>query len=480
MLLRIDCTLVRHLAIGLAFSAGLVGCDGVSPFQRDRPRDPKSDRYVPQTPSPLEARVVAPEVVQLSWPDLNRGETGFVLRRSRGSAYFTDVFRVAPNDTTVYDTLDAWGRYTYTVTAVADSVSSDTAQSPPVSVTGWVEGPSLPEKQPRSKDDHFRETAEMTALPGGQVLVVSPSISKMYVPSMNNWTDISHPDPSENVEPQEPQHIELIALSSGGALYSARVGRGQLIHRVFEPGDGSWSQVSPISRETKYYASVHTVQLSDGRVLVVGDSGGGAYAGLWTPSSNSFRTAPAPPEGIESIRAPSPLRDNRVLLTSSRSSFVCGALFDGDTETWTPLEDCPAFEPPEPPQARLGDGRIIALGFSGSSHLFSPESEFWNAVPYSEDRNFDPKIAALATLPSGTGITILRDFSSGYYHPARFRPSSDRWEIGPRFPETGSGLDTTPGTPPDRIVAMPTSQYDAFGIDWDTRSTFFYRSPRTE
>lgn len=89
----------------LLLLAGLsTGCDNpVSPFERNNPKDPKSDLFKPERPTGLKL-IVDEDAVVLQWLDHSAFEDGYLVEKTSATGEFAEIASLAPGTTTFRDT----------------------------------------------------------------------------------------------------------------------------------------------------------------------------------------------------------------------------------------------------------------------------------------------------------------------------------------------------------------------------------------
>ena len=139
----------------------------------------------------------------------------------------------------------------------------------------------------------------------------------------------------------------------------------------------------------------HSVRLLDGRVLVVGQSGGEfdpATAELYDPASGTWSATGsmlAPLYGLP----PTLLLDGRVLVGDEvdghygQGDFFGHELYDPATGTWTATSRMVGDVPGDTPTV-LQDGRVLALN-GGGAQVYDPASGTWTATGKMNDRGYE-------------------------------------------------------------------------------------------
>lgn len=445
-----------------------VGCDSVLPFERTSQLDPKSDRYVPQAPDTVTARIVAPDVVEVAWASASLNEDGFTVQRSKDGGPFRERMQVEGGRTAVYDTLSIQGEYQYAVFPTYRSRVGEASESNPVSVTGWVQGAPRTNTSPRED----ATSVKVAELGDGRVLFVSPDLAEVYDPVTQVWSRIPHPGPiSFRAVFPTNDYVRLIPLADGRAFYMGiSTEESRLRLAVYDPLENTWTPVEApdLSIGRKFITEeTHITELSDGRILLVGDRVGAndvyMYAMTWSPGDASFREVASPP-----FARPRPLvslpKNDALLLGFLRVS----ALFDGDTNTWTTLSDGPANYNETPAFASLPDGHVVTFGNRGAFWTYTPEDRNWTVQSLPEGLT-ETGYTVMTALPDGSALGLFDTYNSTQ-RIGRYDPSTGEWEVGSA---TGG-----PSSPPflTWIEGLrPGSSYDAVGVSRRAEDVYWYR-----
>lgn len=206
---------------------------------RDNPLDAGSLVFQPGLR--VEASHGGAEWVELTWPDLP-ATTGFIVERSWDESDFIEVARLDGLAMSYRDSTDRAGTYRYRVTRDTSTGQRVTTTTSPITMGNWLETKRRPVR--RGYVEYAGE------LPDGRILFFKPDDS-----------------------------------SQEDAL-------------VFDPATFSWTSAPPLSLSRMWSISL----LPDGRILVLGGSGG-EYYNLWEkielelfdPATMTWKRLPAPP-----------------------------------------------------------------------------------------------------------------------------------------------------------------------------------------
>ncbi|MDA0174670.1 choice-of-anchor D domain-containing protein [Solirubrobacter taibaiensis] len=134
------------------------------------------------------------------------------------------------------------------------------------------------------------------------------------------------------------------------------------------------------------------------------------------------------------------LDDGRVLVaggtTASNAPLTSADLFDPVTRTWSRAAPL-AFGDHDLRLAKLGDGRVLAVGFGGSVQVYDPRTNGWRRL--ADVAAFDAPV--LVPLVNGKAL-LAGGFSSA---AARlFDPATDTWSSGGTMPHEHNGAQAAP------------------------------------
>jgi Galactose oxidase, central domain len=259
-----------------------------------------------------------------------------------------------------------------------------------------------------------RKGHQAVLLPSGQVLIVGGvttggvvlASAELFNPSTGLFTATGSMNvPRVNAQATWSSFARK-ALITGGSNTGGQTAAAE----VYDPSTGQFGPAGNMNQTREFHTAI---ELTDGRILIVGGAGSGpATAELWDPTSGLFTaTGPLPqtpddPSGARDGQGAIVLPDGRVLLAGGEQAPSSGQLssalvFDPSTNTFTAIQ---SMSTPRsfPLLSLLPSGKVVAAGGYGS-----------NSTPNASVEIFDPATnaftltGAMATTHGSGGAVLL-------------------------------------------------------------------------
>ena len=231
------------------------------------------------------------------------------------------------------------------------------------------------------------------------------------------------------------------------------------------PVASSWVPAAPMSQPR---ANMTATTLLDGRVLVVGGSGGltsAATAEIYSPTQNSWAPAAAP-TCQRSGHSATLLADGRVLVIGGTICPQTAEIYNPASDAWS-AATAPSLARPAPAAIRLPDGRVLVTEDT-LAETYSPTTNAWSATT-----GFAPVVASTsAILPSGLVVSFGSQSPTGTASIGSievFDPSTNAWSARAALGLSLSTSGYTVNPLPDGTVLVTgnagTNNYD-LGVWW--------------
>ena len=216
---------------------------------------------------------------------------------------------------------------------------------------------------------------------------------------------------------------------------------------VFDPATMQWTSAGATPADDLRFGA-KVIQLSNGKVLVLGLSDKKWGGWLYDYQSNTWALSQQLPVGVSGFADALNLRNGNLLVIGidrSMGGQWTGLLYDPKGDSWMQTGPFPNGMGSTPTGlTTLKDGSVLFLGFqhlpyvTTAAVLYHPETNTWTqggTVP-----NELVNVRAATQLPNGMVVTSAEEtMANGRYSPL-FNPSNNTWKLGPKLSGEYSGL----------------------------------------
>jgi Ca2+-binding RTX toxin-like protein len=295
--------------------------------------------------------------------------------------------------------------------------------------------PAFSQWTPAAPLSEARSAHSATLLTDGRVLVAGGRsltnafigiTAQVYSPATDTWA----PTPNMSLSASAPRAVRL---ADGRVL----VTDSSTLAGVYDPATNTWSPTGSMSqiRGMNY----RMVALADGRAIVIGSSGCGTGAEIWSPSTGAWTSAGTISAGGCDHTA-TLLVNGKVLVAGGRAAgvtpFARSELYDPATNTWAPAGAMGTGRR-DHEATLLPDGRVLVSGgwaptgsgnqISATAELYDPTTNTWAPTGSMHTTRTDHELTLL------TGGKVLATGAAGDagFRVELYDPATGCWRREP-------------------------------------------------